>query len=140
MGASPASTPPMQLLLSSCASVSLSVNHSSLPLIVEHCSSFLVWLWSRAKAQAPGPLSPFLLRAQAERQGTMPGILPHIRASTTFPLQPRTSWVVRSWLDWGDGVKSFAKNKQDNKPTLMPTEEHNLTLSICKLWCLLPPL
>lgn len=83
---------------------------------------------------------PFLLRANMERHGRMLGRLPHVRASMRFLLQPRTNWVVRSWWEWGDGVNSFAKNKQDNKPTLMPTEEHNLTLSICKWWCLLPPL
>lgn len=45
-----------------------------------------------------------------------------IRASMRFLLQPRTNWVVRSWWEWGDGLNSFGKNKQDNKPTLMPTE------------------
>lgn len=45
------------------------------------------------------------------------------------------------WELWsGDGVSSFAKSRQDNKHTLMTAEEHNLTSSICKLWCLLPPL
>ena len=117
----------------------LSANHSLLSLIFKHLYSSLVRLRSRAEPHAPG-LSPFLLRAKMSRRGRMLGRLPHVRPSGRIFHQPRTNWVIRSWSEWGDGVKSFAKNKQNNKPTLMPTEGHNLTLSVCKLWCLLPPL
>lgn len=103
-------------------------------LRAQHCHSSVVRLSQTISSRGSLPISPKQRGMTGRRAGC------HTSELLRDFLASRGQPVVRSWSGWGDGVNSFAQNKQDNKPILMPTEEHNLTLSICKLWRLLPAL